>query len=624
MLLTTGLIIISLLALGLVVDFQFKRFGELKNERLGIAELEVDLLGLRRQEKDFLSRRDLKYAAGFDTGLAEMAQTFDKLTTRLDASSIDSLPVTSAKNLINRYGEQFQQIVELQKKIGLNEKDGLYGALRSAVRDVESQLDQHIDYQLKSQMLMLRRAEKDFMLRRNLKYQEKFGSSLASMIEAVASSDLPASVRLQVSEKLQRYGSDFNALVSAEQEIGLTHKDGKLGDLRSTVHSVDEEFAQLKANVGLSIADAETTLKTTLFATIAIIVATVAVVLLLLSRVISRRTRQVTQNMREISQGDGDLTRRLDASGKDEFAALGAAFNDFAAKIHDTLQHTAEMVAKLSETGQDVGVAAASTDKSMQQLRSNTHTVVVATEELSATAHEVASSASHVSTAAQEANALAEDGRNTVQNSVDAINSFASEFNEAGDSITQLRAETDNIGGILDVIRGIAEQTNLLALNAAIEAARAGEQGRGFAVVADEVRTLAHRSQESTNEIQGLIERLQDKAESAVGKIQHGQNRIAATVSQAEQAGQALGRITDSIGSISGMTVQIATAAEEQTAVVVDIASNIVAIDELAQSTTSDADRTNAATAELARFMSAVTHELQHFQFENHEQPVLK
>jgi methyl-accepting chemotaxis protein len=352
---------------------------------------------------------------------------------------------------------------------------------------------------------------------------------------------------------------------------------------------------------------------TVLYASILITVVLVSTLLLWLTLNITRRIRRAAYNMSQIAMVDGDLTRRLDDSGSDEISELARAFNHFTQKIHDTLSNTSKLVALLGQTGEQVSSAAADTDHKMQTLRGNTQSVVVATEEMSSTARDVAGNATSVSTSAQQANSLSLDGKSIVEQAIRSINAFAEEFKEASATITSLRAETENIGGILEVIRGIAEQTNLLALNAAIEAARAGDQGRGFAVVADEVRTLAHRSEESTNQIQNLIENLQNRAENAVTMISRGQENISGTVATTKQAGDALATINESVQAISDLTTQIATAAEEQSMVVQDISQNIVAIDELSETTAKIADGTSQLTTELADAIAAVNREIGKF-----------
>lgn len=479
--------------------------------------------------------------------------------------------------------------------------------------------------QLDVEMLRLRHHERDYLASKEAKHLDAFGTVLADVQKTTD----------RLSNLLVEHGIDTGAVAEVRSHIddharqfrslaGAPVTDDKLDALHSTGRMVEERNLAMASVLGDEVAAIEDSNRATLYGTLVAIVLLVAVWLSWLAFDISRRVTRIAHGMCEIARGDGDLTRRLKADGNDEFTRLAGAYNEFASRTHDTLKKVAELTAGLGQTGGQLTDAATSTTDSMHQLQGSTQTVVVATEELASTAQQVAGSAGEVSSSTHEADAMAKAGRETVELSIQAINSFASEFNEAASTINALRAETDNIGGILDVIRSIAEQTNLLALNAAIEAARAGEQGRGFAVVADEVRSLAHRSQTSTNEIQDLIVRLQEQAESAVNKIQHGHERISDTVTQAEQAGEALTRITTAVEAINGMTLQIATAAEQQSSVVAEISSNIATIDNLARETAGDADSTTHLTGKLSKAMSDVTLEIRHFRFENDEQLVLE
>jgi methyl-accepting chemotaxis protein len=220
---------------------------------------------------------------------------------------------------------------------------------------------------------------------------------------------------------------------------------------------------------------------------------------------------------------------------------------------------------------------------------------------MAATSQEVARNTAAAANAARQADSETQAGREVVNQAIDAIDHLAQEVVSAADVIHRLEAESGKIGTVLDVIRGIAEQTNLLALNAAIEAARAGEQGRGFAVVADEVRTLATRTQESTQEIQKMIERLQTGAKSAVQVMEQGRSKAQVSVQQAARAGTSLDTIATAVSAISDMNAQIASAAEEQGAVAEEINRNITNISQIANQTASGAEQTATASAELAK-----------------------
>jgi methyl-accepting chemotaxis protein len=219
--------------------------------------------------------------------------------------------------------------------------------------------------------------------------------------------------------------------------------------------------------------------------------------------------------------------------------------------------------------------------------------------QMSATVQEVASNAEQASASADDGNNAATDGNRVVGQTISAISNLASDVQTSADVIETLKGDSENIGTVLDVIKNIAEQTNLLALNAAIEAARAGEQGRGFAVVADEVRTLAQRTQESTTEIEGLVEALQSGAQQAVDVMGNSRDQAENTVSQARLAGESLDAITQSVETIVNMNTQIASAAEEQSATTEEINRSVINIQDIAEQTAAGAVQTAASSTEL-------------------------
>ncbi|WP_434456797.1 methyl-accepting chemotaxis protein [Stutzerimonas urumqiensis] len=297
---------------------------------------------------------------------------------------------------------------------------------------------------------------------------------------------------------------------------------------------------------------------------------------------------------------DGDMTARFEVRSRDELGELGEVFNASVAKIRELIQRVGQTVVEVERQAGQVERISGESNQAVAGQRSQIEQVAAAMNQMAATANEVARSAAAAVQSASHVNNETVEGRRLVESQVGSIERLASGIDGSVGVINQLASDSATISQVLDVIKGIAEQTNLLALNAAIEAARAGEQGRGFAVVADEVRNLARRTQQSTEEIEQMIARLQGGVGAAV-KSMHASHEMAnGTVSQSAQVQAALANILEAVGAIVEQNHQIATAAEEQTAVAHDIDRNIVAINEAGERTASGAGQTEQASRELS------------------------
>ncbi|MNU68575.1 Methyl-accepting chemotaxis protein PctA [compost metagenome] len=336
-------------------------------------------------------------------------------------------------------------------------------------------------------------------------------------------------------------------------------------------------------------------------AVVATVISVVIIIALLgmLIRILIQPLHVMTRAMADIADGEGDLTKRLSIVNNDEFGILGTAFNRFVERVHCSIREVSSATGQVNEVALRVVAASNSSMFNSDQQASRTSSVAAAINQLGAAAQEIARNAAQASNQASDARSLAEDGQQVVDRSIVAMNKLSTMLSASSSNIESLNSKTVNIGQILEVITSISQQTNLLALNAAIEAARAGEAGRGFAVVADEVRNLAHRTQESAQQVQTMIEELQVGARESVSTMSDSQRHSQDSVEIANLAGERLSSVTLRIGEIDGMNQSVATATEEQTAVVESINVDITEINTLNQEGVENLQSTLRACSDL-------------------------
>ncbi len=445
----------------------------------------------------------------------------------------------------------------------------------------------------------------------------------------VVGGDLSLQALVQTINALDFGGTGYAFLVSADGTI-LVHPDQervmqKLGELfpqntpriDSNLSEAAERDSQrivtfapvqglptVKWYVGLSIDKDKAYAMLDRFRASALIATLIAVVVIIgllgmLIRILMRPLHSLSRAMHNIAEGEGDLTRRLTVHSQDEFGELASAFNRFVERIHASISEVASATSQVNDVAKRVLQASNSSMSNSDEQASRTNSVAAAINQLGAAAQEIARNAADASHQASDARHQAEEGRHVVEQTITAMNDLSNKIRTSCSNIETLNSKTVNIGQILEVIKGISEQTNLLALNAAIEAARAGEAGRGFAVVADEVRNLAHRTQESAQEIQKMIEELQVGAREAVGTMTDSQRYSEDSVQIANRAGERLGSVTLRIGEIDGMNQSVATATEEQTAVIDSLNMDITEINNLNQQGVSNLHATLEACADL-------------------------
>ena len=333
----------------------------------------------------------------------------------------------------------------------------------------------------------------------------------------------------------------------------------------------------------------------------------------LIARSIARPLQEAVDAMATIASGESDLTRRLDTHGNDEVTRLGIHFNSFTGKLQGVISQLQGAVHALAQSASDVGNNAGQAQQRSEQQSQQMEQVATAINEVTYAVQDVAKNAEQASSEMHDAQLRAEQGQHSIHGSLQRIDQLSTTIDEAVQVIRALAGQSTRIGSVLEVIRSIAEQTNLLALNAAIEAARAGEQGRGFAVVADEVRLLAQRTQQSTAEIQSMIEHLQGQSEAAVKAIDASSEASRQTVEQASEAGVSLDAISQALHNLTALNASIASATLQQSHVVEEINRNVTETADLSRQTATAAQQSSSAGVALNRLSEQLDRTLSQF-----------
>lgn len=585
--------------------------SELSHAAQNVLELERDVLLLRKNEKDFFGRKDIQYVEKHKqvhASIDDMIPKLEKIFKKYD------VPITALESFdrnLNQYQQAFNEVVQLQQEIGLTPKTGLYGTLRTSVHNVESMLKEYDQLSLQVAMLQLRRNEKDFMLRREMSYVDTFDANIALFNNNLRASSLDIDTQNKIAALIDQYQKDFKSLVSKEQQLGLDEKQGTMAQLvaanRLTESSANElENLALKAinetdkssrNIGIAV-----------FLMIALIL---GIITYLIIRSIINPVARITQVISRIEVSK-NLTLRCDASTQDELGEIAQHFNSMVGSFQQLIEQVIDSVSTINTSSKSVSENAMLASEGVAQQLNETDMVATAITEMGATIDEIAKTTELAALKAGKTHDNAQMGQTEVEQTIVKIRQLSEQINTSASVVDELERDSETIGSVLDVIRGIAEQTNLLALNAAIEAARAGEQGRGFAVVADEVRSLAMRTQTSTQEIANIIQTLQSRTRSIVQLMDASQKQGAESAEQAAAAGELLKLINNDVRNIMDMSTQIAAAIEEQSMVAAEVNKNVVVIRDIAEQSSHAADANASASDELRTraeyLVSAVSH----------------
>lgn len=534
---------IAILGLGAVLlsTNYFSQTKDTLNEaKYIVAKLEVRLLNLRRNEKDFLLRRDPKYLDTFDKNIAIFLDLEKQLSRHLQGK--EWLDTTKLRNDLINYQGGFKTLVNNYIQHGLNSDDKMQGAYRKALRRLEESSESN-------QLVALDKFD-DLVLA---------GTFDPSLISDIASKDFL--------DKAQ-------ALVNKKVEIGLKYNQGYLGDTRNLSHIVEEQFDTFSAVLDEHIAQTQRQLWLLKY----IVVALIAIFIFGFIYQISRSINTQVANLRNIIQliaNTNNISKRSVLTGNDELTSIGRYFNSLLDKFENLICGTQQKSRDLSDSTSNMHNELQQVIVQFQRQSEHTTTMATAVQEMVYTINEISESTSVAVEGVHQASGNAIKGRTVVETTLANIDQLSTILTNSQQSITSLNEHVDKIGNAVNIIQDIAEQTNLLALNAAIEAARAGEQGRGFAVVADEVRALASRTYKSTEDITNVVTAIQQQMGTVVSDIGQCTHQGQQTLEASLQLDTSLQQIIDDMTHIQSNSERIASAIEEQGTVMNQVSGSI-------------------------------------------------
>ncbi|MFS2263292.1 methyl-accepting chemotaxis protein [Vibrio vulnificus] len=595
------------------------------------AEMTDSVYGLRLTVKNFIKTGDQQFVSRFQENASRWTQFMDRAYNEIQnpqrvqiLKEIDGLKAqyltTFTQVVVNNMNMRNEQVNGVLNVDGPQIEKRLTSVMESAKTDGDVVAAYHAGRALRS-LLLARLYVAKFLVENQQAQVERFNQEFKAVHSEIASllATLENAQRRQLTNEAESLFTQYEKAANAVTSMIFARNEG-IKTLDTIGPQVAQRIASLRESIASSMEQAAEQANENAEQSITFLygIAAIAIVIgLLFSFVITRslivKVQRTTNVLQDIAQGEGDLTIRVPTSGNDELDVLAGHYNTFAGKLQHTIRQMSEAAAQMLQAAEILALKARDTQSEVREQQSQAQVAASAMTEMSASAQEVSASAQQAADLSQSTADSAMQGSKVVMEATQSMQKLNEQIASAGDTVEQLRADSEQIGTVLDVIRSIAEQTNLLALNAAIEAARAGEQGRGFAVVADEVRSLASRTQESTEEIQTIIGSLQQRAELANKAMHQSRQSAEQTAEQVHSAESALTSITGFITQINDSIGQISTAANQQAIASDEVSVNVNNMSDISEKTLVQSSETTESAQAMKRLGEQVNQLLKQF-----------